>query len=163
MHCWSTAGLILPFYGSISQFPLRFNTVTMTADRFYKIHATISNCRFISVFTFFLVIPDGTGATARHYPRHAIICPDQLEIGLILAQQTVVFFIRYAFRHFFNDPGDSRYGLQISISAAVFQLLLNDQLNQTLTQQAAQRVLTVLWRLVSLTRHTNDGSKSRDD
>jgi len=121
VHHGSTAALILPFIGSISQFPLRFNTVTMTADRFNKIHATISNCRFISVSTLFLVIPDGTGTTVRHYPRHAIICPDQPEIGLILAQQTVVFFIRYAFRHFFNDPGDSRSGLQIAISAAVFQ------------------------------------------
>lgn len=92
---------ILPFIGSISQFPLRFSTVTMTADRFNKIHAMISYCRFVSVFAPFLVIPDCTGTTARHYPRHTIIYPDQPEIGLILVQQTIAFFIRYAFRHYF--------------------------------------------------------------
>ncbi len=96
-----------PFFLKISQFSLRFSAVTMTADRFNIIHATIANSRFNRIFASFLITPDQTGTTTRHDTRHAIICSNQAQIGLILAQQTIVFFLWVA-RHYIIDPGDLR-------------------------------------------------------
>lgn len=90
----------------------------MSADCLDIEHAAITNCRFTCVFASFLVIPNCTCAAARHDTGHAVIRSDQPEIGFILQQQAIIFFIRYAFRHCKTIPGAAQ-GIRFRIAAPV--------------------------------------------
>jgi hypothetical protein len=116
-----------PVFLKPSQFSLRFGAVTMTADRFNIIHATIANSGFNRIFASFLIIPDQTGTATRHDTRRAIICSNQAQIGLILAQQTIVFFLWIA-RHYIIDPRRHAPGRgMVAKASAAWMIDLNQE------------------------------------
>ena len=62
----------------IFEFSLGFYAVTMTVNRLDIMHAPVADGGLSSKFAFFLVLPDQSGAAARHDTRNAIVDADQV-------------------------------------------------------------------------------------
>ena len=62
----------------IFEFSLGFYAVTMTVNRLDIMHAPVADGRLSGKFAFFLILPDQSGAAARHDTRNAIVDADQV-------------------------------------------------------------------------------------
>ena len=60
----------------IFEFSLGFCTVTMTVNRLDIMHASVADGGLSGKFAFFLILPDQSGAAARHDTRNAIVDAD---------------------------------------------------------------------------------------
>jgi len=78
--------------------------VTVTADGFNIMHASIANSWFFSEFAPILIIPDRACAATRHHTCYAVVDALQPDFVIVFTEQANVFLIRYAFGHVIAHP-----------------------------------------------------------